>query len=250
MTTVAGVSASNARNVSVENNKRGATIARVCGLEYSATAVGGTAVCYIPHDNDMCFVSDYKFKLVLGTGDEGIYDPFAPPAYSAIIHDNAHWKTLREFQETYPIGTWIDVDGKWGAQCYDYANAFWYGQVNRGVVSNDNAKGIWNLKTQNAGSEFDLIGTWANLRPGDVIIWGGNGVGHVAMAMTYPSGNNIIVWGQNQGAGHNYVTGLPVSKRNADSSNFLGAFRYKGWDVGDVTGENNLENGGSYHPIA
>ena len=240
MTTVAGLSASNAHNISVENNKRGATIVRVCGEEHSASSVGGTAVTYIAHDNDMCFVSDYKFKLVLGVGATDQHDPWGP-TYSEIIHGTATWPTLKAFQQQYPLNSYIDVDKAYGAQCYDYINAYWLGQVNRSIRSNNNATGIWDLRQTNAGNEFALITSWSALRPGDWIIWSGPAsTGHVAMAVSYPSGNNIMVYGQNQ-INPNYITGHSLSKMAANSSYFRGAFRYRGWDVGDCTGDNNVE---------
>lgn len=240
MTTVAGLAASNAKNISTENNKRGATIVRVCGEEHSASSVGGTAVTYIAHDNDMCFVSDYKFKLILGVGASDVDDPWAPQ-YSEIIHGTATWPTLKSFQLAYPIDSYIDVDKAYGAQCYDYINAYWLGQVNRAIQSNNNATGIWDMRTVNAGSEFSLVTSWANLRPGDFIVWSGpSSAGHVAMATSYPNGNKIIVWGQNQ-INPNYTTGHALSRMAADSAYFRGAFRYRGWSLSDCTGDNNVD---------
>lgn len=240
MNSVANLAASNAKNISTENNKRGAAIVRVCGEEHSAKSTAGTAVTYIAHDNDMCFVSDYKFKLILGTGSEEVYNPWAPK-YSEIIHGRSTWKTLADFQRQYPINSYIDVDKEFGAQCYDYINAYWLGQVGRPIQSVDNATGIWDMRTNNSAGEFGLITSWEALRPGDWIIWSGpSSAGHVAMATSYPKGNNIIVWGQNQ-INPNYTTGHALSRMAANYAYFRGAFRYLGWDLSDVTGSNNLD---------
>lgn len=245
MATMDEIVAQVTKRLKTEYDKRGATIVRVCGEEHSASSKGGVAATYIAHDNDMCFISDYKFKLILGAHPADAVDPWGPH-YSEAIHGTATWKTLRAFQEQYPIGSWNDADGSYGAQCYDYAQYFWMGQVNRKLVSSNNAAGIWDMRTQNAGSEFSLITNWNELRPGDWIIWyGPASTGHVAMAVSYPSSGNIMVWGQNQ-INPNYETGHSVSKMAISSSYFSGAFRYNGWANSDVTGDNNVEN--SYYP--
>ena len=231
MTTVSGQTAKNAKALSVENNKRGATIVRVCGEEHFAISEGGTATTYLAHDNDMCFISDYKFKLVFGNGNSSSSDSNVPVSRD-VIKGYGTWSSMAAFQSTYPLGSAIDVDGAYGAQCWDYASAFWWGQVNRGFATGgDNARGTWTRAREvNAGTEFDLIASWAALQPGDWIVWGNGQYGHVAMAVGYPSGNTIRVWNQNGASGDAWPTGgKVVALDTCYQAGFLGAFRYRPW---------------------
>lgn len=231
MTTISGQTAKNAKNISIENNKKGASIVRVCGEEHFAISEGGTATVYLAHDNDMCFISDYKFKLVLGDGNSSSHGSNVPVS-ADIIRGYNTWKSMSEFQAAYPIGTAVDVDGAYGAQCWDYASAFWWGQCNRGFATGgDNARGSWTAARDiNAGTEFDLISSWQELMPGDWIVWGNGSFGHVAMAVSFPSGGSITVWNQNGETGIPWPTGgKAISQDVCTSGGFLGAFRYRAW---------------------
>lgn len=232
MATLSGQTAKNAKNISVENNKKGATIVRVCGEEHFAISEGGTATTYLAHDNDMCFISDYKFKLVLGNGNSSSSGSNVPVSVD-VIKGYATWQTMREFQAAYPIGAAVNVDGAYGAQCWDYASAFWWGQCGRGFATGgDNARGTWTRAREiNAGVEFDLISSWYSLQPGDWIVWGNGDFGHVAMAVSAPSGNTIQVWNQNGASGQPWPTGgKTISLDTCYQAGFLGAFRYRGWN--------------------
>lgn len=222
--------AKNTREFITNNNKRGASIARVCGEEHSGEASNGTAILYLTGDNDLCYISDLKFKLVFNNGDENAWMNMPIPAHWAVGHNL--WRTITDFKAAYGIGVALDVDGKYGAQCVDYANAFWYGMTGRGInCGGDNARGIWNnSKYINAGSEFDLITNKNQLKAGDWVVWGTGTYGHIAMAVASPSGNTIKVWNQNN-------TGIPwpaggkaISEDTMSLDGFIGAFRPKYWN--------------------
>lgn len=227
MTTVAGLSAKNAHNIAVENNKRGAAIVRVCGEEHAAISNGNAATFFLAHDNDMCFISDYKFKIILGTGGTGTNPNNPIPAN--VPRGTRLYSSVDAFIAQFPVGTAIDADGIYGAQCVDYASAFWLGMCDRFVdCGGNNAKGIWlNSWAVNKGTEFDSISSWVSLQKGDWIVWDTGTYGHIAMAAGAPSGNSIQVYNQN-------VSGIPwpdggraVSLDNRSNSGFLGAFRFK-----------------------
>lgn len=231
MTTVTQQVAENAKRLNTDYNKIGASIVRVCGEEHYAPSSGNSATVYLCHDNDMCYISDYKFKLVFGNGS-GSGSQWAPVARN--VHRGTRlWPTIRDFQLEYPLGSAIDADGAFGCQCYDYANAFWYGQVDRGLVNgNDNARGVWTLgRDTNKGTEFTLVTNWADLQPGDWIVTGSGQFGHICMAVTVPSGNSITVWNQNV-SGYAWPSGGRVLSQDTLVSNaFLGAFRFTNWDT-------------------
>lgn len=231
MTTVAGLAAENAKRLDTDYNKIGASIVRVCGEEHYAPSSGNHATVYLCHDNDMCYISDYKFKLVFGNGSGG-GSQWTPVARNIRRGTNS-WATIRAFQEEYPLGSALDVDGAFGCQCYDYANAFWYGQVNRGLVNGgDNARGVWTRgRDTNKGTEFTLVTNWADLKAGDWIVWGSGDFGHIAMAVSTPTGNTITCWNQNV-SGYPWSTGGRVlSQDNMSNTGFLGAFRFTNWDT-------------------
>lgn len=231
MTTVAGQTAENTKRISTDYNKTGAAIVRTCGEEHSAQSVNGVATVHLCHDNDMCFISDYKIKIIFGNGSED-GSQWTPVARTAKRGTNS-WPTIRSFQEEYNLGSAIDVDGAYGCQCWDYAQAFWLGQVNRGLVNGgDNARGIWTRgRTSNAGSEFTLITDFADIKPGDWIVWGMGDYGHVAMAVSPSADGKVTVWNQNV-SGYNWPNGGRVlSQDNMSNKGFLGAFRFKNWDT-------------------
>lgn len=223
--------AQNTRDNITNNNKRGATIARVCGEEHNAIASGGTATIFLTCDNDLCYISDYKFKLVFNGGSSGGW--INAPIPTSWSKGPGLWSTFEDFKRAYPIGSALDtIEGNAGAQCTDYANAFWWGAVGRPVNCYGHAKTIFDgHAAENAGSEFDLITNWADLKPGDWLVWGGSQYGHVAVAVSRPSGDSITVWEQNGSTGAVYPAGGKcVGEATAKKANFLGAFRLKRWN--------------------
>lgn len=220
--------AQNTRDNIINNNKRGATIARVCGEEHTATAHNGMANIFLTCDNDLCYISDYKFKLVFngGSADAWINMP-VPTKYVTGIKT---WSSYTAFQQYYPIGSALDVDGYYGCQCVDYANAFWVGMTGRRIdCGGDNARGIWEQSmTYNKGTEFDTGQNWTSIRAGDWVVWGNGKYGHIAMAIAAPSGNTLRVWEQNGSNGQGWPTGgKTLAEGTVSKDGFLGYFRYK-----------------------
>lgn len=116
------------------------------------------------------------------------------------------------------IGKKYDVDGAYGAQCWDYFAYFCnYNKLNVNTYCSTTgyAGDLWNLKfTKGYGRYFEFIYDPSKLRNGDWCFWRK----HVAM---YYNGREI---GQNQN-GHMYVT-----SKEFNYNGFLGAMRWKGWD--------------------
>lgn len=214
-------------------SQRKHAIVRVCGEEHSCTGAG-KATTWLSLDNDMAYVSEMKFKLVLGNPNSngGGSTPIEPSGSGQRPQrwGNNLWPNLNAFLNEYPLGTWVDCDGYYGAQCWDYANAFWTGQVNRRLeTGGGNARGTWTQRAVNAGNDFELVYNWSDLKPGDWAVWGNGQFGHIAMAKTRPSGSSCEFYGQNQGGAKVKNGGAAVNVTNLNSSGFLGAFRYKKW---------------------
>ena len=126
------------------------------------------------------------------------------------------------------IGKAFDIDGCYGAQCWDGAALLWQ-QLGRSLSTGGTgaAKGCWTVsRAANAGNDFDLVANFADLKRGDVIVFGYGTYGHIAFVDNV---NPLRILGQNQmGTG----TGAPFNVINATSNGFLGAFRLKRWNTG------------------
>lgn len=127
------------------------------------------------------------------------------------------------------IGKAYDIDGYYGAQCWDGAALFWLNAVGRSFSTGGTgaARGGWEAaRSVNAGSEFDLITDRNQIQPGDWLVFGGTKWGHVGMAVSGNLGNYVRLLGENQGGDGN---GAPFNEINMSLNNFLGAFRLKRW---------------------
>lgn len=137
-------------------------------------------------------------------------------------------------------GKAFNVDGAAGAQCWDGACILWKKLGRNLQTGNDNARGCWTrCKDVNAGEDFILIDNLADVKRGDVVVFGYGDYGHIAFAdVDYHGGNTLSILGQNQrtkyevwgydSEGHAITEG-PFSLYDQPVSSFLGAFRYKGW---------------------
>lgn len=210
-------------------NQRKAVVARQYGEEHNAVANKGESTFYLCHDVDTEYVAEFKFKLII-TGDgtsqaDGIYVSYQKGANL--------YPTYESWVAAMPEGTAVDVDNFWGAQCWDYAAAFWYAQVGRRLeTGNKTARGIWELmRNYNAGTEFRLVTNKTKIQKGDWVITGGGEFGHVFMAAENYNGTNTIKgYGQNQGGTNMPRGGQAINLTNLNIGSFLGAFRYIAWN--------------------
>lgn len=105
-------------------------------------------------------------------------------------------KPFKVFVDTYN-GTSHDVDGSYGAQCWDgYAFYMqWLGYPYAHCTATGGAQDIWTQRASNGMlNSCDVV---PSPQDGDIVIWGSNmggGYGHVAM---YYQGKYL---GQNQGS--------------------------------------------------
>ena len=123
-----------------------------------------------------------------------------------------------------------DIDNYYGFQCWDGAALLWQ-QIGRDLSTGGTgaAKGCWtHARDKNAGSDFDVVTSQNNLRRGDVIVFGGGQYGHIGFVDRINGDGTINVLGQNQNGG---VNGSPFNVIRMSLGNFLGAFRFKRWNI-------------------
>lgn len=144
------------------------------------------------------------------------------------------------------MGNGYDIDSTAGFQCWDYGALLW-GNIGRfghsGVPYNypylstantGYAYGIWLARTENAGSEFDLITDINNVKKGDMVVldkgrFTGDESGHNAFAdEDYDGSGYMWLVGQNQ-ENPSATLGHVVTRNRMSVLKFLGAFRYKKW---------------------
>lgn len=139
--------------------------------------------------------------------------------------DTGSWAAFR----SNVLGRAYDIDGYYGAQCWDGAALFWLNAVGRSFSTGGTgaARGGWEAaRSANAGSEFELITDRNAIQPGDWMVFGGTTWGHVSMATSGNLGGYVKSLGQNQGGDG---SGSAFNEINLNLGNFLGAFRLKRW---------------------
>lgn len=134
------------------------------------------------------------------------------------------------------LGKCIDLDGKWGSQCVDLANAFWKEYTNRWISTCNTgmARGIWDCREQNAGVEFKLVFDANDIQTGDWIIFDGGTYGHVGMALGDAHDGYVALLGENQGGTSCAGGGSATNIINMSLKTFRGAFRPNIYDVPKV----------------
>lgn len=214
---------------------RKSAVVREAGAEYSGKGDNGVANVHFPVDPLLGYISELKFKLIIGNGGVG---GGIQPIPGSVIEGMNTWATLQDFLNQYPIGSAIDTDGSYGCTCWDYANVFWWGQVNRGLSTGGSggAYGCWNIaRAYNAGTEFSLITKWEDIKKGYWVVWGSpekGANGHIAMAYqdATNSTDNLLFLGQNQPGGiATSGGGKALNIARFSPAGFLGAFAYIPW---------------------
>lgn len=144
--------------------------------------------------------------------------------------------SFEEFKNTVN-GNAYDVDGYYGAQCWDGLQLLWQ-QLGMWLSTDGTGYvyGCWNerVRTSNAGNQFDLIYNLTDVKVGDVMIfnhgfpWGEAGHGGYACE-NYNGSSRISLLSQNY-RNPSSSSGSPFSIDSVRVAGFLGAFRYKGWE--------------------
>lgn len=131
----------------------------------------------------------------------------------------------------YTLGGCWNTDGAYGSQCWDLADLFWQNYAGRifSTCGTGAAKGSWNCKEYNAGSEFELIYDPTVIQAGDWLIFGSGKYGHVGMALGGYNNGYVALLGQNQGGSPCEGGGSSANIINISLGSFVGAFRPKSY---------------------
>lgn len=139
-------------------------------------------------------------------------------------------------------GLGYDVDGAFGYQCWDLVAELWmnipefsgqglYPQTGPNLTAEE----CWTYsRNVNAGSSFDLIYNFNEVKCGDVVVLGSSPIsttGHIAFAdENYSMNPSMILLGQNQVSPNFTIGHIPTLTSVLVQPYFIGAFRYKVWD--------------------
>lgn len=153
----------------------------------------------------------------------------------------AEWKSATN-------GNGYNFDNLHGCQCYDFVVEFWY---NVGfphgypLIDNSSAYTMWDYRFENSINlmsgeiVFDLITNVNDIKVGDIVVFDATPdtpYGHVGFAdvnytddgWTYPE---LPVLSENNGGTPDPQGGAYTNIHGYDITLFLGAFRYKAWEV-------------------
>lgn len=130
------------------------------------------------------------------------------------------------------LGKCIDLDGKWGSQCVDGFAVFHYQYTGRwlSTAGTGAAKGLWDAKDYNAGTEYKLIENLGDVVPGTWIVTSSGVYGHVALALSGVHDGYITVLGENQGGKSCPGGGAAFNIINLSVKDFRGGFLPKIWE--------------------
>lgn len=131
------------------------------------------------------------------------------------------------------MGRGYNLDGAYGAQCWDGA-CLVYQQVGMWLqTGNGCAYGCWTLKKDaNLGNKFIAISNVNDVKRGDIVVFRAGTYGHIGYAdADYRGEGYIKVLGQNQNGAPYPDGGSCFNVVNFSTATFLGAFRLKQWIV-------------------
>ena len=186
-------------------------------------------------------LSDEQVDAVITT-EEGVEELVDVPTVenvetNQVISDDEPDEGLGAYHDTSTpqayrdavLGACTDVDGKYGAQCFDLASDFWKNYTGRWLSScgTGAAKGTTNCWEQNAGDEFEMIWDKTQLQAGDWVVFDSGQYGHIGMAMGSYNNGYITLLGQNQGGKSCSGGGSTANIINISLASFKGAFRPK-----------------------
>lgn len=127
------------------------------------------------------------------------------------------------------LGQCLDVDGYYGAQCWDSMAAFFSNYTGHtlytcgtGAAKGTIADGCWQ---KNAGSEFVMIWNPSEIQAGDIAVYSTGTWGHIGMAMGEYNNGYFTLLGQNQGGKACPGGGSAGNIINLSIRDFIGAFR-------------------------
>lgn len=137
---------------------------------------------------------------------------------------------------SYALTHGVNVDYRWGNQCWDICALLWY-QYGLRLITRPQGNGVayqcWTISRDlNARGPFKKVYNKTDIKRGDCLVFNQHGsyrTGHIAFAdENYNGTNNLHIMGQNQGQGSGW--GAASNIWNSPLTYFLGAFRNDNWD--------------------
>ena len=139
-------------------------------------------------------------------------------------------ETFQAFKD-YTYGKCWNVDSAWGAQCWDLVSlhSMNYTKDKRvfSTCGTGAAKGMWDCKEQNAGTEYDLVYDVYKTKVGDIGVWEGGVYGHTCHIAGPVVNGYVACYGQNQGGSACPGGGAAANIINISIKGFRGAFHPK-----------------------
>ena len=127
------------------------------------------------------------------------------------------------------LGQCIDVDGHYGAQCWDSMAAYFLNYTGHtlytcgsGAAKGTIANGCWQ---KNATDKFTMVWDKTKIQAGDIVVFSTGQWGHIGMAMGSYNNGYITLLGQNQGGRACPGGGAAQNIINISTRDFMGAFR-------------------------
>lgn len=139
-------------------------------------------------------------------------------------------ETYQAFRD-YTYGKCWNIDGYAGSQCWDLSSlhAMNYTKDKRvfSTCGTGAARGMWDCRTQNAGTEYDLVSDIYKTNVGDIGVWNGGVYGHTCVIAGPVKDGYVACLGQNQGGSACPGGGAATNIINLSINGFLGAFHPK-----------------------
>lgn len=143
---------------------------------------------------------------------------------------------LEEEQDVYVLNLGGDhlylADNLVHHNCWDGCALLWQQLGQNLLTGGDNARGCWTrMRDANANPYFTLIYDLAEVKRGDVCVFGLDPYGHIGFAdEDYNGSNTLRLYGQNQGGtpGPDGLGGA-FNTITMNTGTFLGAFRFTRW---------------------
>lgn len=133
--------------------------------------------------------------------------------------------------KNYTYGKCWDLDGYAGAQCWDLVSlhSMNYTKDKRvfSTCGTGAARGMWDCKEQNAGTEYDLVYSVYDTKVGDIAVFNGGTWGHTCHIAGPVKNGYVACYGQNQGGSSCSGGGAAANIINISISGFRGAFHPK-----------------------
>lgn len=131
------------------------------------------------------------------------------------------------------LGKCIDLDGKWGSQCWDEVALISENQTGRRLTTcgTGKAKGMMDCWVEQAGEDYEVNWDSSNIKIGEIVVFSGGEYGHTGIALSEPEDGYILLLGANQGGEPCDGGGSAVNIIRKSLKDYIGGYLWKAWEV-------------------